>query len=120
MEKQGMILKANLDHVSCAILETPEQRNSMSITKEGGIRNGSVFLHLKGVLSSLQVYKCDFRGGSFLQNNTGSLLYSSNNNAEFKQLYLSKKPWYGADIFELLDQFLEGGGGKSRFIPSIQ
>lgn len=63
---------------------TPEQRKTMSLAEEGGIGKASVFLHLKHIVSSFQVYKCDFEGGNFLENNRGSLLYSCNSNAEFK------------------------------------
>lgn len=70
MKKQGMISKANLDSFPLVILETPGQRNAMSLTKKRGMGKGSVFFHLKHVLSSFQFYQCGFGGRNFLQNNS--------------------------------------------------
>ena len=76
-------MKANLDNFSCVVLETPEQRNSMSLTKEGGIRNGSGSLHLKQILLLFRFMNVVLEV-EISSKTTQALLSSSNNNVEFK------------------------------------
>lgn len=101
-EKQGMILKANLQ-VFLWHSGDSSTRNVIPITKEGRIRSGLVFLHLKRI----PFFSCRFINVILEMD----VSYKTTQSFYFIPLtmtlnwnnYPSKRPWYCADIFELLD-----------------